>query len=100
MIFEIRSPYLKTVVVPARFGTVIVSAARLPAGRNRPIRGSIISLTNEFTSVDAALSNYEGNCKSDDSKSLQEVEEFLSKSAFLLFGTCRHKYCRSGTPLI
>ena len=54
MIFEIRSPYLKTVVVPARFGTVIVSAARLPAGRNRPIRGSIISLTNEFTSVDAA----------------------------------------------
>ena len=85
MIFEIRSPYLKTVVVPARFGTFIVSAAKLPAGRNRPISGSIMSLTKAFTSADAALSNYESNCKSDYSESLKEVKEFLSKSTFLLF---------------
>jgi hypothetical protein len=54
MILEIRSPYLKTVVVPAMFGTFIVSAAKLPAGRNRPIKGSIISFTKAFTSVEAA----------------------------------------------
>lgn len=54
IILEIRSPYLNSVVVPAKFGTFSVSAARLPAGRKRPMKGSIISLTNAFTSAEAA----------------------------------------------
>ena len=41
MIFDIESPYLNVVVVPARFGTCIVSAAKMPAGRNRPMRGRL-----------------------------------------------------------
>jgi hypothetical protein len=83
---EVRSPYLNSVVVPAKFGTFTVSAAKLPAGRNRPMKGSIISLTNAFISAEAAS---ECNSKSDDSKSLQKEEEFLSKSP-LLFRACRH----------
>ena len=55
MIFDIRSPSLNVVVVPARFGTCTVSAAKLPAGRNKPMRGSIISLTNAFTSVEVPV---------------------------------------------
>ena len=54
IILEIRSPYLNSLVVPAKFGTFTVSAARLPAGRNRPMKGSIISLTKAFTSAEAA----------------------------------------------
>jgi hypothetical protein len=35
IILEIRSPYLNSLVVPAKFGTFTVSAARLPAGKKQ-----------------------------------------------------------------
>ena len=36
---EISSPYLNTVVAPARVGTVTVSAAKPPAGRKKSYEG-------------------------------------------------------------
>jgi len=87
IILEIRSPYLNSLVVPAKFGTFTVSAARLPAGRKRPMKGSIISLTNAFTSAEA-VSYYKCNSKSNDSKRLQEEEEFLSKRLLFFRAYC------------
>src|ERR671930_2386929 len=54
IILEIKSPYLNSVVVPATFVTLNDSASRLPAGRKKPIMGSIISVTNAVTSREAA----------------------------------------------
>ena len=51
---NIKSPYLNSVVEPARLVTLTESVSRLPAGRKNPMIGSIMSLTNAVTSLDAA----------------------------------------------
>jgi len=49
IIFEIRSPTIKV-----EFPTVNFTAFKFPAGKNNPINGVMISLTNEVTSLEAA----------------------------------------------
>lgn len=51
---DIKSPYLNSVVEPARLVTLTDIVSRLTAGRNNPIIGSIMSFTNEVTNLDAA----------------------------------------------
>ena len=53
MMFEIRSPYLNSEGTPYIPMTVADMLLRLP-GNTRPIVGSIISLTNAFTTFDTA----------------------------------------------
>ncbi len=52
--FDIRSPYLNSVVEPARLVTLTDNASRLPAGKKNPIIGSIMSFTSAVTSLPAA----------------------------------------------
>ena len=54
IMFDIRSPYLNSVVVPARLVTVKLTASRLQAGRKNPMIGSIMSFTKAVTNLDAA----------------------------------------------
>ena len=49
IIFEIRSPTMNV-----EFPTVNFTAFKFPAGKNSPINGVMISLTNAVTSLDAA----------------------------------------------
>ena len=51
---EIKSPYLNSVMEPDRFVTLTDMFSKLPAGKKKPTIGSIISVTNEVTSLDAA----------------------------------------------
>ena len=74
---EIKSPYLNSVVEPARLVTLTDSASRLPAGRKNPMIGSIMSLTNAVTSLDAALTNYKSDSKTYYTKSFHKVKELL-----------------------
>lgn len=53
IMFEIRSPYLNSEGVPYIPVTVADMLLRLP-GKNRPIVGSIISLTNDDTTFETA----------------------------------------------
>jgi hypothetical protein len=52
--FDIKSPYLNSLVEPVIFVTLADIVSRLPAGKNNPISGSIMSFTNAVTSLDAA----------------------------------------------
>ena len=52
--FDIKSPYLNSVVEPARLVILKVNVSRLPAGRKKPIIGSMMSFTNAVTNLDAA----------------------------------------------
>ena len=54
IMLDIKSPYLNSVVVPARLVTFKVIVSRLPAGKNNPMNGSIMSFTNAVTNLDAA----------------------------------------------
>ena len=54
IIFDIRSPYLNSVVVPARLVTLKLTASKLPAGRKNPMIGSIMSFTKAVTNLYAA----------------------------------------------
>ena len=45
IMFDIKSPYLNSVVEPARLVTLTDIDSKLPAGRNNPMIGSIMSLT-------------------------------------------------------
>lgn len=49
---EIKSPYLNSVMEPDRFVTLTDMFSKLPAGKKKPTIGSIISVTNEVTSLD------------------------------------------------
>lgn len=53
--FDIKSPNLNSVVEPARLVTLKTTASRLPAGRKKPMIGSIMSFTNAVTNLDAAV---------------------------------------------
>lgn len=54
---DIKSPYLNSVVEPARLVTLKVIVSRLPEGRKKPMIGSIMSFTNAVTNLDAACPN-------------------------------------------
>ena len=51
---DIKSPYLNSVVEPARLVTLIDKFSKLPAGRKNPMIGSIMSFTKAVTNLDAA----------------------------------------------
>jgi hypothetical protein len=46
--FDIKSPYLNSVVEPARLVTLTDIVSNLPAGRNNLMIGSIMSFTNLY----------------------------------------------------
>ena len=54
---DIKSPYLNSVVEPARLVTLKVIVSRLPEGRKKPMIGSIMSFTNAVTNLYAACPN-------------------------------------------
>lgn len=54
IMLEIKSPYLNSVMEPDRFVTLTDMFSKLPAGKKKPTIGSIISVTNAVTSLDAA----------------------------------------------
>jgi hypothetical protein len=55
IMFDTKSPYLNSDVEPDTiFVTFTDILSKLPAGKNNPITGSIISFTNAVTSLDAA----------------------------------------------
>ena len=54
IMFDIKSPYLNCVVEPARLVTLTDIDSKLPAGRNNPMIGFIMSLTKAVTSPEAA----------------------------------------------
>ncbi len=49
IMFAIRSPNINV-----EFPTVILAAFKFPAGMNNPIKGVMISLTNDVTNLEAA----------------------------------------------
>lgn len=51
---DIKSPYLNSVVEPARLVTLMDIASKLPAGRKNPMIGSTMSFTKAVTKLDAA----------------------------------------------
>ena len=77
IMFEIKSPYLNSVVIPARLVTLKLTASRLPAGRKNPMIGSIMSFTKAVTNLDARLTNNKCNSQTYYTKSLEEIKELL-----------------------
>jgi hypothetical protein len=72
IMLDIKSPYLNSVVEPARLVTLKVIVSRLPAGKNNPMNGHLQKLP-----IWMLLDHYKSNCNTYYTECLEEVKELL-----------------------